>query len=61
MASEITPEEAGRLARQCLGNPYDENIFRQFAANLLPHSERLTCGHASGKYIPESFQDYVVS
>ena len=61
MTAEISSEEARRLASQCLGNSYDESIFRQFAANLLPDAERLSDGHITGKYIPESFQDYVVS
>ena len=61
MTPEITPEEASRLARQCLGTSYDESIFRQFAANLLPDAEKLSEGHIAGKYIPESFQGHVVS
>lgn len=61
MLTEITPEEAQRLVRQCLGNPYDENIFRQFAANLLPDAERLESGHSSGTYVPKFFRDYVAS
>lgn len=61
MTPEINPEEARRLARECLANSYDENVFRQFVANLLPDAERLTSGHATGKYIPEAFQDFVVS
>ncbi len=56
MTPEITPEEASRLARQCLGTSYDESIFRQFAANLLPDAEKLSEGHIAGKYIPESFR-----
>lgn len=61
MTPEISQEEARRLALQCLGNSYDESIFRQFVANLLPDVERLREGHSTGNYVPESFQAYVVS
>lgn len=61
MTPEMTQAEARHLSRQCLGNPYNEARFRQFAANLFPDAERLESGPAAGKYIPESFRDYIVS
>ena len=61
MTTEMTAEEARRLSHQCLGQPYNESAFRQFAANLLPNAERLQEGHSVGQYIPEAFRNYIVS
>ncbi len=53
--------EAEKLVNDTFTHPYDEERFRLFINNLFHDYERLTEKASSGQYIPEAFQDGILS
>lgn len=53
--------EAEKLVNDTFTHPYDEERFRLFINNLFHEYERLSDKASSGQYIPEAFQDGILS